>query len=174
MNKKSQSGTTLTVAPPRLRAGNTTDRAQTTIGFVVGVTLFLGAFAAVILLVGGDLTGAQIDESDRTPQADSTANYLVDTKFSDPFTSDSKTLDSDSVDDFFSSSNDLEDDIRKQEDLGMQITLTHVSTGNPPPRILEGGDLTRSTGDPTPIASSANKTATLDGELVIVEVKTWP
>lgn len=142
------------------------ERGQTVVDFGLALPIIV-SIVGIVLLVIGSVSGGVIDTTgDSSMDADRLAQHLVTTELADTSSPQPYTIDGELAEAFFVEETVSLSALPKADPGGVKIAIREVDSTEP--------TYTRASGVPTPLASSTNVTATLDGEIVTIEVTTWP
>jgi len=158
---------------------SSSERAQTTVGFILLVTAFTVAVTLVFGFVGTIDSEALVDRSDTTEQASLTATTLATDVLAPNNTTANQqpyTLFHDRVVRFFDPGSEPSvSDLPANDSVNIRVTLEHTGGLTTPPAF--SGNETLTAGDTPPtedVVSARTKQATLDGRRVTITVETWP
>lgn len=151
-------------------------RAQTTIGFIIGFTLFVSAVALAVGATGGYFNASIASEADTTLDAAQIADRLIydELQREDTTTPSRVFLDREATVVFFDNSTTPRPSNLSNPATGVNVTIR--ATGNRSlPSDMNGVNGTKTVGQtPTAAAETVSRTAVLDGDIVRIEVTTWP
>lgn len=156
-------------------------RGQTSVDMVIAIGVLTIGLSVAFLMTGGYFTGGVVDHSDTTPTADTVADELAMT-FTHPGGANSAESRANltAINGFFTGpDSSTADSVSVDPDTrGVNVTLRSTITGGSPlvfERITGVGNATRVTrGESPPIGAVVSEQALIiEGELVILEVRTW-
>lgn len=137
-------------------------RAQTTLDFLIGASLFLLVIAMVIAMVPGILDPFELDRSSAPVQTNRAATALATDELAEP--GSPYVLSSSAVDAFFDEDTDVGERLRLGDDTVVNVTLENESGTQ------------HTLGPPLPTdrsTTTAWRTVSYEGEVATIRVRTW-